>query len=160
MHRPDGEDPQAQRAGDVHTEEEDQDRVDLHVEACPDGRRRAGAPGDAAVHRVERQSYDGERRQHAHRDGVHEGIGDQGRHASDENGPQQRHQIGRPQYFRVAADQCVRQQPDRQRRAAEADQPAGHAHADRAGEHREDRSLGDQPGQYSLVNLQRGTSVP
>ena len=73
-HRPDGEHPDAERAGDVHAEQEDQDRVDLHVEARPDRRHRPGVPGDPAVHRVQHQRHDGESGQRADRHGPDEGV--------------------------------------------------------------------------------------
>ena len=56
----DGEHPDAGRAGDVHAEHEDQERVDLHVEARAEGGGRPGAPRDPAVDRVEHQSHDRE----------------------------------------------------------------------------------------------------
>ena len=42
--------------GDVHAEHEDQERVDLHVEAGAERRRRPGAPRHPAVDRVEDES--------------------------------------------------------------------------------------------------------
>ena len=59
--RADGEHPGAVARGDVDAEREDQERVDLAVEARPQRGRRPGAPRHPAVGRVERERDGGER---------------------------------------------------------------------------------------------------
>ena len=62
---PDREHPRAVRRGDVDAEGEDQERVDLAVEARAQRGRRPGAPRHPAVDRVERERDGGERRRAA-----------------------------------------------------------------------------------------------
>ena len=56
--RADREHPRAGRAGDVHAEHEDQERVDLAVEARAQRRRRPRASHDPSVDRVQRERDD------------------------------------------------------------------------------------------------------
>ena len=68
--RADREHPRAGRAGDVHAEDEDQERVDLAVEVRAQRRRRPRAPRDPAVDRVQRERDGRERHQHRDRRGL------------------------------------------------------------------------------------------
>ena len=95
--RADREHPRAGRAGDIHAEDEDQERVDLTVEARAQRRCRPVASRDPSVDRVQRER-DG-RECHQHRDlrGFVERVRDQRRDADGERRPSKGHPVGRAQ---------------------------------------------------------------
>ena len=95
--RPDREHPRAVRGGDVDAEGEDQERVDLAVEARAQRGRRPGAPRHPSVDRVQRERDGGERHEQRDRRVVRERVRDQRGDADGERGPGERHPRRRPQ---------------------------------------------------------------
>ena len=94
--RADRQHPRAGALGDVDAQREDQERVDLAVEARAQRRRRAGAPRDPSVGRVERERDGGERhQQHDRRLARERADGERG-DAGGERGPGERHPRRRP----------------------------------------------------------------
>ena len=140
-------------AGDVDAEHEDQERVDLHVEARAERPGRPGAAGDPAVDRVEDERDGRERDQRRHRDRPDERVRDQRGDATDERGPGQRHPVGRPQPVGAVVRERAGQHGgrDRRRTATPTTQPDAPSPTVR-GEHREQRDLGEQPEQRAGSN--------
>ena len=99
---PDREHPCAVRGGDVDAEGEDQERVDLGVEARPQRGRRPGAPRHQSVDRVERERDCGERHEQRDRRAVRERARGQRSDADGERGPGERHPGRRPEPVTVA----------------------------------------------------------
>ena len=95
--RADREHPRAGRAGDVHAEDEDQERVDLTVEVRAQRRRRPRASHDPAVDPVQHERDDRERHEQRDRRGPVERVRDQRRDADGERGPGKGHPVGRAQ---------------------------------------------------------------
>ena len=95
--RADREDPRAGRAGDVHAEDEDQEGVDLTVEARAQVRRRVAASRDPSVDQIQRERDGRERHQHRDLRGCAERVGDQRRDADGERRPDKGHPIRRAQ---------------------------------------------------------------
>ena len=95
--RPDREHPRAVRGGDVDAEGEDQERVDLAVEARAQRGRRPGAPRHPSVDRVQRERDGGERHEQRDRRVVRERVRGQRGDADGERGPGERHPRRRPQ---------------------------------------------------------------
>ena len=96
-HGADQQHPGAQRRGDVDAEHQDEEGVDLHVEARAQREERAGAPGDLAVDRVEDQRHRGEGDEDRDPGRAREGVRDQRGHAADERGPGQGDAVGGPE---------------------------------------------------------------
>ncbi len=160
--RADREHPRARRAGDVHAEDEDQERVDLTVEAGAQRRRRPRASRHPSVDRVEDESSDGE--DHQHRDrcgrcGLPERHRGQRRDPPDERGPDEGHPVGRTQSLDAVPGEATGQCAARQQAAGDAHHPARAAEPDRAGEGREQRHLGDQPAHRAGLNRSHRASV-
>ena len=84
---PTREHPGAHRAGDIHTQDEDQERVDLAVEASDQGRRGPRAPCHPSIDGVERERHrrEGRFEQH-HVCGLAERVGHQRRDDGGERG--------------------------------------------------------------------------
>ena len=92
----DREHPRAVRGGDVDAEGEDQERVDLAVEARAQRGRRTGAPRHPAVDQVQRERDGGERHEQRDRRVVRERVRGQRGDADGERGPGERHPGRRP----------------------------------------------------------------
>ena len=157
--RADREHPRAGRAGDVHAEDEDQERVDLTVEARAQRRRRPVASRDPSVDRVQRERDDRECHQHRDRRGLVERVRDQRRDADGERRPSKRHPVGRAQPVGAVAGEAARQCRIRDHAAGDSDDPAGAAEADGPREGGEQQHLGDQPGRRAGVNRSHRASV-
>jgi hypothetical protein len=93
--RTDREDPRARRAGDVHAEDKDQERVDLAVELRAQLRRRLAASRDPSVDGVQRERDARECHQRCYLCGLREGVGDQRCDADGECPPSKSHPIRR-----------------------------------------------------------------
>ena len=132
----DREHPGAERAGDVHAEDEDQERIDLGVEVGTQRRRRPGAPDDPAVDPVQHER-DG-REGHQQRDlrGVLERVRDQGRDAHGERGASEGHPVGRAQPIAPEVGDGERQCRVHDDRAGDSDDPTRDAEPDRPRERR------------------------
>ena len=157
----DREHPRPDRAGDVHAQHQDQERVDLHVEARPERRGGAGAPSDPAVDVVEDERDDDERHQQADRDGL--------RRSRRRPAPRPRRRAsrgsaspGRPGRARARwrAGQAAGQEGVASRRphVSPTSQPA-RPRPTVAGEDGEQRHLGDQPDQRAGSNRPHPASV-
>ena len=107
--RADREHPGAGRAGDVHAEDEDQERVDLAVELRAERRRRPRAPRDPSVDRVEHERERRERHEQRDRRGLAERVRDQRRDADGERRPREGHPVGRPQPVGAVVGEAVRE---------------------------------------------------
>ncbi len=157
--RADREHPRAGRAGDIHAEGEDQERVDLPVETRTQRRRRPAPPRDPAVDGVQRERDDRERHQDRDRRGLVERVRDQRRDARGERRPSKGHPVGRAQPVGVVAGEPARQSRVRDHAAGDSDDPAGAAEADGAREGAEQQHLGDQPGRRAGLNRSHRASV-
>ena len=156
--RADREHPRAGRAGDIHAEDEDQERVDLAVEARAQ-RRRPCASRDPAVDRVQRERDDRERHQHRDRRGLVERVRGQRRDADGERRPSEGHPVGRAQPVGAVAGEAARQCRIHDHAAGDSDHPAGAAEADGPREGAEQQHLGDQPGHRTGLNRSHRASV-
>jgi hypothetical protein len=157
--RADREDPRAARAGDVHTEDEDQESVDLSVEARAQLRRRLAASRHPSVNRIQRQR-DG-RECHQHRDlrGPVERVGDQRRDADGERRASKGHPIRRAEPVGAVAEDAARQCRIHDYAAGDSDDPAGSAEADGSRECGAHQHLGDDPGHREGLNRSHRASV-
>ena len=150
--RADDQHPGAGRPRDVDAEHEDEERVDLHVEARAQRPGRRGPAGHPAVDAVEGER-DGREREHGrHRDRPHEGVRDQCGNTQRERDPDQRHPVGRPQPVGAVVRERARQHDGRDRGARDAERPAVRPQPDRAVEHRQQRDLGEQAEQRATLN--------
>ena len=149
--RADREHPRAVDGRDVHAEREDQERVDLAVEA---GAQRCHGPGAArepAVDEVQRERDGGQRHEQRDRRVVCEGVRDQRGDADGEGGPGERHPrraLPRTRGARDAARECRRHGG----RAGEAGDPAGVAEPDGPGQGGEQHDLRDQPDRRAQLH--------
>ena len=151
--RADREHPRAGRAGDVHAEDEDQERVDLSVELRAQRRRGPGPARHPSVDRVERERDRRERHQHRDRRGLLERVRDQRRHSDGERGAGERHPVGDGETLGAVARETVRQPDVRDRPAGQSDDPAGAAEpAAGPGDRGEQQQLGDQSRHRAGVN--------
>ena len=107
--RPDRDHPPAGRAGDVHAEHENQERVDLSVELRAQRRRRPCASHDPAVDPVQHERDGCERHEQRDLRGPVERVGDQPRDADGDRGPGQGHPIGRAQPLAAEAGDAERE---------------------------------------------------
>ncbi len=89
--RPNREHPRAGRGRDVDAEGEDQERIDLAVEARAERGRRPRAPRQPAVGQVQRERDGGERDKQRDRRGARERVRGQRGDADGERGPRDRH---------------------------------------------------------------------
>ena len=144
--RPDREHPRAVRGGDVDAEGEDQERVDLAVEARAQRGRRPGAPRHPAVGRVERERDGGERHEQRDRRVVRERVRGQRGDADGERGPGERHPGRRPQPVIGTAREAARQRRRHDQRAGDADGPARRAEPGGPRQDGQQQHRGDQPG--------------
>ena len=87
---PDREHPPAALGGDVDAEGEDQERVDLAVEARPQLGRRPGAPRHPSIDQVQAERDGRERHEQRDRDVVRERVRGQRGDADGERGPGER----------------------------------------------------------------------
>ena len=132
--QPDREHPRAARGGDVDAEGEDQERVDLAVEARAQRGRGPGAPRHPSVDRVQRERDGGERHEQRDRRGADERVRGQRGDADGERGPGERHPRRRPQPLTVREAACERRR--HRHRGEDADDLA---HRAELGEHHQDR---------------------
>ena len=156
--RADRKHPRAGRASDIHTEDEDQERVDLTVKARAQRRRRHVASRDPAVDRVQRERDDGEGDQHRDRSGLVERVRDQRRHPDGERPPGKGHPVGRGQPVGAVAGDAARQCRIRDHGAGDSRDPAGAAEADGSREGGEQQHLGYQPGRRAGVDRSHRSS--
>jgi hypothetical protein len=94
---PDREHPRAVRGGDVDAEGEDQEGIDLAVEARAQCRGRTGAPRKPSIHRVQRERDGRERHDEGDRDVVAERVRGQRGRAHGERATGERHPGSRPE---------------------------------------------------------------
>ena len=158
--RPDREHPRAERGGDVDAEREDQERVDLAVEARAQPGRRPGAPRHPSVDRVQRERDGGERHEQRDRRVVRERVRGQRGDADGERGPRERHPRRRPQPVAATAREAARQRRRHGRGAGDADDPAGRAEPGGRRQDGEQQHLGDQPDRRTrLTGSHRASEV-
>ena len=148
---PDREHPRAVRGGDVDAEGEDQERVDLAVEARPQRGRRPGAPRHRSVDGVQRERDGSERHEQRDRRAVRERVRGQRSDADGERGPGERHTGRRPQPVTVATPQAACQHHRHGHGASDADDPARHAETGGPRQDGQQQHLGDQPGRRTHV---------
>ena len=149
--RADREHPRAARAGDVHAEDEDQERIDLTVElraqTC-----RPRASRHPSVDRVQRERDRRQRHQHRDRPRVAERVRHQRSDADGERRSDKGHPIGRGEPVDMPTDDTRRQCRIHDRRAGDPDDPAAVAEADGLRQHGEQQRLGDQAGRRARVS--------
>ena len=141
----DGEHPRAVLPGGVDAEGEDQEGVDLAVEARAQRGRGAGAARHPAVGGVERERDRGERHQQRDRRGVRERVGRQRGDADRERGAGERHPRRRAEPLAARAGERGRHdrgagKPDDLARGAEAGRGRQHGEQQRRGEQRRRRA--------------------
>ena len=136
----DGEHPRAVLAGGVDAEREDQEGVDLAVEARAQRGRGAGAARHPAVGGVERERDGRERHQQRDRRGVRERVGRQRGDADRERGAGERHPRRRAEPLAARAGERGRHD----RGAGEADDLTRGAEAGRGRQHGEQQRRGEQ----------------
>ena len=85
--RADGDHPATDGTGGVHTEHQDQECVDFHVEQRAEAGHGFRTAGDPTVNGVEDERDTGQRDQRRHRYRPIERVRDQGGHAADERRP-------------------------------------------------------------------------
>ena len=129
--RPDREHPRAGRGGDVDAEGQDQERVDLAVEARAQRGRRPGAPRQPSVDRVQHERDGGERDEERDRRVARERVRGQRGDADGERGPGERHPRRGPQPVAGTARDAARQRRRDGHGAGDADDPARRAHSSR-----------------------------
>ena len=149
--RPDREHPPPVRGGDVDAEGEDQERVDLAVEARAQRGRRPGAPRHPSVDRVERECDGGERDEQSDRRVARERDRGQRGDADGERGAGERHPGRRSQPVTGVAREAECQRRRDRHGAGDADDPAGLAEPGGPGQDGEQQHLGDQPGRRTRV---------
>ena len=145
--RPDREHPRAVRGGDVDAEGEDQERVDLAVEARAQRGRRPGAPRHPSVDRVQRERDGGERHEQRDRRAVRERVRGQRGDADGERGPGERHPGRRPEPLTGTAREAACQRRRHGHGAGDADDPARRAEPGGRRQDGQQQHLGDQPGE-------------
>ena len=151
--RSDQEDPRAERAGDVQAEHEEQERVDLAVEARAQLGRGPGAPRHPSVEEVRREGDGGERHEQRDGHGPRERVDDQRGDADGERlAPERDPRRGAEPLARTALE-GARQQRGHGHGAADAGNPSGRAEADRLRQDGEQQQLGDQPDRRSRLPL-------
>ena len=155
--RADREHPRAVDGGDVHAEREDQERVDLAVEARAQRGHGPGAAREPAVDEVQRERDGGQRHEQRDRRVACEGVRDQRGDADGEGGPGERHPGWALPRTRSACDPA-RECRGHGGRADEAGDPAGVAQPDRPGQGGEQHDLGDQPDRRA--HLHRASQDP
>ena len=155
----DREHPRSRRAGDIHAEHGDQERVDLAVEARAQRRRRPRPSHDPSVDRVERERDDRQRHQQRDRRGPVERVRCQRGDADRERGPGERHPVGRAQSLVAVPGEAARECRIHDHGARDSDDPTGAAEADGPREGREQQRLGDQPGQRAGLNRSHRSSA-
>lgn len=89
--RTDREHPPARHRCDVHAQDQNEERVDLHVEARSERRSGAGTPSDPTVHPVEDQRHRRERHEGRHRCPATERVRRERRDPRDEDSASQCH---------------------------------------------------------------------
>ena len=129
---PDREHPRAVSGGDVHAESEDQERVDLAVEARPQRGRHPGAPRHPSIDRVQRQRDGRERHEQRDRRVVGERVCGERDDTDGERGPGERHPGRRPQPLTGTAREAACQRHRHDHGAGGADDPARRAGARRS----------------------------
>ena len=156
---PDREHPRAARGGDVDAEGEDQERVDLAVEARPQRGRRPGAPRHPSVDRVQHERDGRERHEQRDRRVVRERVRGQRGDADGERGPGERHPGRRPQPLTGTAREAACQRRRHGHGAGDADGPARRAEPGGPRQDGQQQHLGDQPGgRTRLTRSRRGHS--
>ena len=140
-HGADQQHPRAQRHRDVHAEHQDQERVDLHVEAGAQRGRGAGAAGDLAVDAVEDQGHRGQTDEQRDRRRALEGVGDQRGDTADQCRPAEGHPVGRAEGARPGAVQGPGEHRPGGEGEGEPGQPARRPHADRRAEQGQQQDL-------------------
>ncbi len=143
--RPDREHPRAVFGGDVDAEGEDQERVDLAVEARAERGRRPGAPRHPPVDQVQHERDGGERHQQRDRCPVREGVRDERGDADGERGSGDRHPRRGLEPTTEIAREGARQRRRHRHGARDADDPAGRAEPGGPRQDGEQQHLGDQP---------------
>ena len=136
----DREHPRAVLLGGVDAEGEDQERVDLAVEARAQRGRGAGAAGHPAVGGVERERDRGERHQQRDRRGVRERVRRQRGDADRERGTRERHPRRRAEPLAARADERGRHD----RGTGEAGDLSRGVEAGRGGQHGEQQRRREQ----------------
>ena len=157
--RADREHPGAGRAGDVHAEDEDQERVDLAVEVRTQRGRRPRAPHDPSVDCVQHERDDGERHEQRDLRGLVERVRDQRRDGDRERRARQRHPVGRAQPLGAVAGDAARQSRVHDHRAGESDGPAGATETGASRACGEQQRLGDQPCDRAGVSRSHHSSA-
>ena len=143
-HQPDREDPDPERPGDQHAEDEDEEGVDLPVEARTQRRHGAGAPGGPPVDGVEGQPHGGQGDDHGQRSSAPGARRHEGGHAAGERRPDERDPVRPAERRRPRPGEGPDHQRAGRQAAGEAHRPAGAGQADRAVERGEQRDRGDE----------------
>ena len=147
--RADREHPRAGRAGDIHAEDEDQERVDLTVELRAESRGRLVCRATRPSTEVERE------RERASDTSSATGAGSANESATSAATPTASEarasvtQSAGAQPDSVMAGEAVRQGRAHDHRAGESDDPTGGAEADGPGKRGQQQNLGGESGQRS-----------
>ena len=147
---PDEQHPRPELARDVPRQHEQQERVELHVEARAELRGHVAAPRDLAVDPVEQQRH---AREH-HERGRRHRVGDERGDAHDEHPAGQRHPSRRPQGRHAGADEHREERRGRRR----PDDEAERAEPEPLGEHPE-QARARQRAAEELDGQDRGRAV-
>ena len=137
--------PGADGRGDIQAQHQDEERVDLHVEARTKRRHGARAPGHPTIDSVEHQRHRGQRHEHGDRSRPIDRVGDQRGDTADQAGSGERDPIGGTESPGTPPDDRSAQQRVRDHGVENAGAPAGGTEAQGRREHGEQPELGNQP---------------